>query len=195
MLVKNSTLESFRSSVEKNFFTQAIEGFVGDAVLGADITVVIVGHGVDNRAVHSLGEQLTQRVIGIRGSADDLVFSVRVGLHNGGDPLLCIVCIGDGIAAGEGDLADQIGSGRGLQLSVFLVLFIILLFLIEDVNGPNDITRTVVQKCSTHCFDDKKGSRISPAAPVLCTVKKRCSISCGSVLPLITQTQTCQEYS
>ena len=77
--------------------------FLALAVLGQDVAVVVVGHGIDHGAIDSFSQQLTQCIVGVLGSA-------VYGIGDLGDPLFCIVLIGQGTAVREDKLAHQIGA-------------------------------------------------------------------------------------
>ena len=84
------------------------------AVLGQDVAVAVVGHGVDHNAVHRLRQELTKGIVGILGSAGDRPVIALPRLGDRSDSLLRIVGIGQGMTIGKDDLADQIGGGRRL---------------------------------------------------------------------------------
>ena len=80
---------------------------IHNTVLGLDIAVIVIGHGVNNLTVDRFGKKLTQSIIGVGRGVGDPAAVHGIGLLNGGDPLLGIVVIGEGSAIGQEDLVDK----------------------------------------------------------------------------------------
>ena len=67
---------------------------IGNTVLGQDVAVVIIGHGIDHRAADRFGKKLTESIVGVLGNIGDrLVISSLIRLGYGGDSFLGIILI------------------------------------------------------------------------------------------------------
>ena len=72
------------------------------SVLGLDVTVVIIGHCIDNCAVYGFGKQLTEFVIGIFGYAVNGIGYFRNSLFR-------VVFVGNSSSARIGYLTYELG--------------------------------------------------------------------------------------
>ena len=109
-------LDSLAIKSGEQILLRCISVGVSLAVLLDDVAVVIILHSIDNFAIYRLGKKLTECIVGVDRGVGYRSFVNRVGLNNGGNTLLSIVAVREGSAVGENDLADELGSSRGLNL-------------------------------------------------------------------------------
>ena len=85
-------------------------------VLGLDVTVVIIGHCIDNCAVYGFGKQLTEFVVGIFGYAVDRICYFRNSFFR-------VVFVGNSSSARIGYLTYELRCRAGFQLLAGLMFF------------------------------------------------------------------------
>ena len=89
---------------------RVVTGFVivGFAILGQNVTVLIVGHDIDHNVIPGFRQELALRIVGILGDTLQRI------LHTG-DSVLGIVFVGNGTSIRQNNLLDKLGGGGGFQ--------------------------------------------------------------------------------
>ena len=113
----NIVLDSLSIKAGEQVFPRCITVGISLTVLFDDVTIVVILHGVDDRAVARFGQKLAECVIGIFGHTLN-----TIGYF--GNSFLGVVLVREGTAARQCDLADELSCGRRYNLVCCIISFL-----------------------------------------------------------------------